>query len=246
MNGVYLLLLAIQLLGNALFSSAFQNVYISSTRESQPQDLQREELRLCGKVDGDDTADIQPGSPTSKDPSLGVKAAWYSTEIFGDIASALSGGKSSLSNPSALDKSQPLDRAVALSYLKEDYGNDYFVTGCLSMDLYEDDCEFADPFVSFRGLDRFKKNLDNLGSFMQDVDIDIYDWKETEDAILTKWRFRCVLGLPWQPILACKGGTDHYFSSSSGRIERHVENWEIEPVDALKQLIKPNPKFRKK
>lgn len=50
-----------------------------------------------------------------------------------------------------------------------------------------------------------QNNLDNLGSLMQDVSLDVTGWEEAEDSIKTKWRFRCVLGLPWKPTLAAAG-----------------------------------------
>jgi hypothetical protein len=34
------------------------------------------------------------------------------------------------------------------------------------MVAYTDDCLYSDPFVSFRGTDRFKQNVSNLGAFM--------------------------------------------------------------------------------
>ncbi|CAM9167959.1 unnamed protein product, partial [Sphacelaria rigidula] len=37
-----------------------------------------------------------------------------------------------------------------------------------------------------------------------------------------------------------------FFFSDSGRIERHVESWNIKPIDALKQLIKPGRESRRK
>lgn len=52
---------------------------------------------------------------------------------------------------------------------------------------------------------RCQNNLDNLGSLMQDVSLDVTKWEETEESIKTKWRFRCVLGLPWKPTLAAAG-----------------------------------------
>lgn len=48
------------------------------------------------------------------------------------------------------------------------------------MGLYTEDCEFADPFVSFKGRRRFKQNVSNLGSFMEEVNLKIVDWKEEE------------------------------------------------------------------
>ena len=50
-----------------------------------------------------------------------------------------------------------------------------------------------------------KSNLDNLGSLMQDVSLDVTSWEEEENSIKTKWKFRCVLGLPWKPTLAAAG-----------------------------------------
>ncbi|CAM9206082.1 unnamed protein product [Chrysoparadoxa australica] len=176
-----------------------------------------------------------------EEPSLGLKVAWYGSEAFGDLMGALSGGKSA-EKSQELDRSSKLERGEAIASLRADYEKVYFVTGDMDMNLYEQDCTFADPFVSFDGLDRFKKNLDNLGSFMEDVDLKVTSWEEKEDSLKAKWRFRCTLGLPWKPTLAASGGTEHYFNTESGRIERHVESWDIEPVNALKQLITPGRK----
>jgi len=100
--------------------------------------------------------------------------------------------------------------------------------------------------VSFTGLSRFKKNLDNLAPFMTEGDLTLTKW--TEDTapdggliIRTKWRFRSVIGVPWQPLLAAAGGTDYYFDAGTNRVSRHVESWDIEVWDALKQLLRPNP-----
>ena len=37
--------------------------------------------------------------------------------------------------------------------------------------------------------------------------LDVYDWKEEEgaDCVVTKWRFSCILDLPWRPLLAAAG-----------------------------------------
>ncbi len=44
-----------------------------------------------------------------------------------------------------------MTRAEVIASLKEDYNNNYFVSGTGAMEAYEPDCEFADPFASFRG-----------------------------------------------------------------------------------------------
>ncbi|CAM9831272.1 unnamed protein product [Discosporangium mesarthrocarpum] len=178
------------------------------------------------------------GKPTSEDPSLAVKAAWYGSELLGNIVGALK-PKTTEVVDTECKGTTPLGREEAVASLRTDYDRVYFVTGEMDMNLYEDDCEFADPFVAFRGLQRFKNNLDNLGSFMDDVNLDVTGWEETEVSLKTQWRFRCVLGLPWRPSLAASGGTEHIFSPETGRIVRHVESWNIKPMDALKQLVRP-------
>eukprot|EP00903_Cladosiphon_okamuranus_P009328 g8897.t1 len=179
--------------------------------------------------------------PTSDDPSLGIKAAWYGSELFGNII-GLGKSKEKAESGSESPAEEPISRPDAVARLKTDFDRFYFVTGQMDLDLYEPDCVFADPFVAFEGRERFKNNLDNLGSLMQDVSLDVTSWKVEEASLKTKWRFRCVLGLPWKPTLAAAGGTEFFFNKDSGRIERHVESWEIEPIDALKQLIRPGRK----
>lgn len=43
-------------------------------------------------------------------------------------------------------------------------------------------------------------------SYRRDVKLDVYDWQEGEEEVVTKWRFSCVLDLPWKPALAAAGG----------------------------------------
>ena len=156
----------------------------------------------------------------------------------------------------------------SIELLRADYDKVYFVTGDLNLDIYDENCIFADPFVSFTGLDRFKKNLDNLGGYLEDVTLKLRDFQveniEKEKAMVlllpndllkkgyregdiamvkASWNFKCIVTLlPWKPLLACKGSTKHFFDKSTGRIVKHDEGWEIETIDALKQLLKPSKK----
>lgn len=47
--------------------------------------------------------------------------------------------------------------------IRDDYASDYFISGKGDMSAYDPNCLFADPFVSFKGVQRFKKNVSNLG-----------------------------------------------------------------------------------
>lgn len=43
----------------------------------------------------------------------------------------------------------------------------------------------------------------------EDIQLDLLDFKEEEDEVLTKWKFNALLQLPWKPRLAAAGGTKH-------------------------------------
>lgn len=45
----------------------------------------------------------------------------------------------------------------------------------------------------------------------ENVQLDMTDWQELDDRLVTKWRFKCILSLPWRPVLAAAGGTQHVF-----------------------------------
>jgi hypothetical protein len=52
--------------------------------------------------------------------------------------------------------------------------------------LYAGDCEFADPFASFRGRARFKANLENLaGGFIAENDVKLLQPLALETAGVT-------------------------------------------------------------
>ena len=166
----------------------------------------------------DVTVESAPSGPTS-DASLPVQLAWYASEAFGKVAAVFKNPAGSQRETDDVDEKALATRDEVLTALREDYGKSYFVTGDMSMWIYDPDCEFADPFVSFKGRGRFKQNVSNLGSFMEDVSLKVLDWQESEGKVTTKWRFSCVLGLPWRPILAASGGTDHYFDASTGETD---------------------------
>lgn len=52
----------------------------------------------------------------------------------------------------------------------------------------------------------------NVCNCRQDIKLDIYDWKEAEGQLETKWRVSGIVQLPWRPLLAAAGGTTHVFS----------------------------------
>lgn len=170
------------------------------------------------------------------------RAAWFGAETLGR---ALEGGRARDGRADAVDvesNDRPVDRASAIASIRRDYETEYFVSGRGAMAAYADDCEFADPFASFRGVDRFKRNVSNLGGMMRDVDLRITSFEETTEGLQTEWKFSCVLDLPWRPMLAASGGTTHVLNEQN-LVVRHYERWDVEPSKVLRQLLKPASKI---
>ncbi|PSC75331.1 Adenine phosphoribosyltransferase 1, chloroplastic [Micractinium conductrix] len=107
----------------------------------------------------------------------------------------------------------PLRRGDVRGLLRElraDYGRQYFVTGLVSDRIYTEDCLFADPTISFRGVDRYKRNLALLVPFFWDAKIELRTLRELPGAGgdgLARWRAL----LPWM-----RGGTSGGSNGGSG------------------------------
>jgi len=169
-----------------------------------------------------------------------LKALWYASEQFGNLVGF---GKSLKGEDddsrAAKGGAKTLSRPEALQLLKDDYDENYFVSGKGKMLAYDDDCVFADPFVSFSGTQRFVNNVSNLGGLMEDIKLNITDWEEGEGSLKASWTFSCILDLPWKPKLAAGGSTTHIFDEDSGLVVKHIEEWSVEPGKVAKSLLKP-------
>ena len=56
----------------------------------------------------------------------------------------------------------------------------FLFSGDLTLNAYEEDCEFADPAGSFKGLNRFKRNCSNFGSLLIKSNMNLMKWEDFE------------------------------------------------------------------
>ncbi|CAN1237364.1 hypothetical protein LINGRAPRIM_LOCUS1863 [Linum grandiflorum] len=170
-----------------------------------------------------------------------LKVAWYASELLG-VAASIFRSPSLAESPrsSNLDLPADLDRSTVVETIKQDFQRSYFVTGNLTPDAYEENCEFADPAGSFKGLRRFKRNCSNFGLLIQTSNMKLTKWEGLEDKGIGHWKFSCVMSFPWRPILSATGYTEYYFDPQSGRVCRHIEHWNVPKMALLKQLMKPS------
>ncbi|GAU26490.1 hypothetical protein TSUD_361230 [Trifolium subterraneum] len=145
-----------------------------------------------------------------------LKVAWYSSELLG-IAASVFRSSSGEDQASPLRLLETIDRASVVDTIKQDFERSYFVTGDLTLNAYEEDCEFADPAGSFKGLQRFKRNCTNFGSLLEKSNMNLMKWEDFEDKGIGHWRFSCILSFPWRPILSATGYTEYYFDAQSGK-----------------------------
>ena len=186
-----------------------------------------------------------------QDVDLPTKAVWFATEAFGKAA-ALVRPPVDADDGELAPAPATLDEAV--ERLARDYDGTsedprpYFLTGKMDYNLYSEDCEFADPFVSFEGRRRFRENLENLaGGFIVDSSTRTLDTSLTRgeggapSSYETRLMVKLQLGLPWKPVLAWPWGVEHVIDPSTNRVVRHIEKWDVSAADGVAQLLKPGP-----
>ena len=179
---------------------------------------------------------------TTSNPAL--KAAWLASEQFGKVTGKKGGEEIASTSPS---EEEPMTREEIIDALEKDYEKNYFIGGESEMKAYSSECVFADPFVSFTGLDRFKQNVGNLGTSLKDVECKVLKMVDNgDDGVKFYWQFSAVVeALPWRPKLAASGNTTHILEQKGAGMEvvKHIEAWDVDPWAVLKKLLLPASKL---
>jgi hypothetical protein len=129
-----------------------------------------------------------------------TKASWYGVEWFGK---AFGSSKSSKKSSSFSSSSSTIIRILdddgnpvlpqtlqeTVQRIENDNDRSYFLSGQVDQGIYDPDCVFSDPFVSFSGTERFVTNLANLGSFITKYKAKVLQNSQVDDTtIQTKVR----------------------------------------------------------
>jgi hypothetical protein len=187
---------------------------------------------------------------TESDMNPFTKSVWYGVEKFGQVFATLNNNNKS--QETSKDKvnfsSPPSSLDETLQRIQLDNDRSYFLSGQVDKKIYDKDCLFADPFVSFRGRDRFVDNLQNLGSFITNYNAKIIKYNvgsmviDTQSnnpiTIETKIMVKLELNLPWKPVLAWPWGVTYEVDPISYLITKHEESWDIEPWEGIKQIFR--------
>jgi len=184
--------------------------------------------------------DSDDSTGTKEDMNLVTKSSWYAVEWFGNAF----GNKESSKTAEPQLSSSPKSLDETIKRINEDNDRYYFLSGEVDSLIYDVDCVFADPFVSFSGRDRFVENLQNLGSFITKYDARVLKnspvtYEGSTPIIETKIMVKLQLNLPWKPVLAWPWGVKYAIDPNTYLITKHIESWNIEPLEGVKMIFRP-------
>jgi hypothetical protein len=169
-----------------------------------------------------------------------TRASWYAVEAFGNVFGSKE--KAAAASQAATDLSKPPSSLQeTFERIQLDNDRSYFLSGEVDKLIYDEDCVFADPFVSFKGRDRFVDNLANLGSFITKYSAKLLDYQVVDGSaneVKTKVMVKLELNLPWKPVLAWPWGVRYEIDADTNLITMHEESWDIAPLDGVKQIFR--------
>ena len=176
----------------------------------------------------------------NEDQSLNpvTKASWYAVEAFGKIFGQKNEAASTTSDIIRPTDAPPQSVQETMARIKTDNEREYFLSGEIDKLIYDEQCEFADPFVSFKGRDRFIENLENLGSFITEYSAKPLSYQELPDnAVQTKFMVKLRLNLPWKPVLAWPWGVRCQIDPETCLVVLHEETWDIDAWEVSQVFI---------
>jgi hypothetical protein len=139
-----------------------------------------------------------------------------------------------------------VSEAALMEGLRLDFERQYLFTGEINPNLYDDDCVFTDPTLSFRGLKTFERNLASLRPVLEtllgETSVDLYSLEldAPSSCVVASWRMSGGIRLPWRPRIELRGRTRYTFEPTrKGRIVRYDESWESSAAEQLLALFKP-------
>ncbi|MBP0001463.1 MAG: DUF2358 domain-containing protein [Cyanobacteria bacterium SID2] len=118
-----------------------------------------------------------------------------------------------------------------LAILKQDYEN---FPENQTYDIYAEDVYFQDPLNQFRGLDRYRQNIDFIRTWFRDIRLDLHQIDRTNNLIKARWTLNWNTPLPGYPRIAIPGWSELELDSAD-RIVRHIDYWNCSRWDVVKQ-----------
>ncbi len=112
----------------------------------------------------------------------------------------------------------------------------------ISYDIYTKDIYFQDPVNTFKGKLNYRIIFWTLRFhgklFFTSLYFDLHDIKQTAlDTILANWTVRGTLRVPWKARILFNGYST-YKLTPEGLIYEHIDTWDRQPREILKQFFR--------
>ena len=111
----------------------------------------------------------------------------------------------------------------------------------ISYDIYANDILFSDPVNKFKGKFNYRIIFWTLRFhgqlFFTEIAFDLHDVSQTdENTILANWTVRGILRVPWKARIFFNGYST-YKLNNEGLIYEHIDTWDRQPGEILKQFF---------
>ncbi|BAY19006.1 hypothetical protein NIES21_48650 [Anabaenopsis circularis NIES-21] len=111
----------------------------------------------------------------------------------------------------------------------------------ISYNIYTQDIYFQDPVNKFKYKFNYRIIFWTLRFhaqlFFSQIAFDLHEvYQSAEDTILAKWTVRGILRVPWQAKIFFNGYSTYKFNSDN-LIYEHIDTWDRQPGEILKQFI---------
>lgn len=223
--------------------------FLPAAEAFHPQSFSPRWTRCNGSTDENNNSGKGDASGTKQDMDIFTKSSWYAVEMFGKAFGSKTSDQETVTSTT---EQPPKSLDETLRRIREDNDRSYFLSGRIDAEIYDPNCVFADPFVSFEGRDRFIDNLQNLGSFITKYDARVLPKYKDSLAVVTpttttttsnvvvetKLMVKLELNLPWKPVLAWPWGVAYTIDPETYLITEHVESWDIEPLEGVKMIFR--------
>ena len=103
-----------------------------------------------------------------------------------------------------------------------------------TFEIYAEDVYFKDPLNEFRGVKKYKAMIKFLGSFFNDIEMEVHNVTTKDTTIKTEWTLNMTSPLPWKPRLSIPGWSELEVSEDN-LITSHIDRWYISRWNVLTQ-----------
>lgn len=109
-----------------------------------------------------------------------------------------------------------------------------------SYDLYAADVFFKDPWISFRGVQHYRRMIRFIEQWFINVKMELHDLQQVDNQIQTQWTLHWVAPAPWKPQMSISGRSELVLNEA-GLIQSHIDYWDCSRWNVLQQLLRFRP-----